>query len=331
MKVSQLVETCRFPDRQEEVIDVLFSSGGLRGFYLFGIAQYLHCLLKQNKLSIRRFGGASVGAVAAALMACRVDPDYVLNKAAEIYLECKNNNLGLVCFAKMLMNDAVPENGHDLCNGRLFITLRKAPCSIYDTFMKGLDPILVSEFSSREDLINTILCSCSAPFLILGGRETSVEWRGIRCLDGLTPIMFPYLPYNLNDIDGELPPVQTLYIDLIKLVPHYSIYHTVTPKDDSMLPLVVRGIKDAEKFFTAQMSNNISNIFVDSVSTMKWIQQANCSDIQKRLIPDYVSKIPAFLTFSGLWFLKKYAMASGIYFEAVQKNLYLRFISIFSA
>ncbi|XP_009872812.1 PREDICTED: patatin-like phospholipase domain-containing protein 1, partial [Apaloderma vittatum] len=73
---------------------------------------------------------------------------------------------------KTILNQYLPTNAHQLVSGKLHIIL---------TRVHDWRSVTVSEFASREDLIQAILCSCYIP-LYFG--LLPLKYRGVRYVDG---------------------------------------------------------------------------------------------------------------------------------------------------
>uniref|UniRef100_A0A8C4VIC4 PNPLA domain-containing protein n=1 Tax=Gopherus evgoodei TaxID=1825980 RepID=A0A8C4VIC4_9SAUR len=78
----------------------------------------------------------------------------------------------MLCTIQKRLYKMLPENSHQVASGRLHISLTRV--------MDGQN-VMVSEFSSKEDLIQALICSCFVP-IYCGFIPPS--FRGVRYVDG---------------------------------------------------------------------------------------------------------------------------------------------------
>jgi hypothetical protein len=127
------------------------------------------------QLTQNRIYGASAGSIAAAGLICNVsisDATCAIMKARSGVLQALNPTFDLLKIVKEGLNRVLPSNSHELCSGRLFISLTR--------YRDGRN-VIVSEFSSKADLIQAILCSCFIP--VFCGLEIP-EFHGVKYVDG---------------------------------------------------------------------------------------------------------------------------------------------------
>ncbi|NXU76727.1 PLPL1 protein, partial [Oreotrochilus melanogaster] len=119
--------------------------------------------------------GASSGSIVATLILCGCDAgdlkQYFFSKVTTSFW-------GLVPGGRMLkllksiLNKKLPPNAHELVSGKLHIILTR----LWDWRCTA-----VSDFSSKEDLIQAVVCSCFIPFYF--GLMPPL-YRGVRYIDG---------------------------------------------------------------------------------------------------------------------------------------------------
>mmetsp|Transcript_15726 Transcript_15726/g.61423 ORF Transcript_15726/g.61423 Transcript_15726/m.61423 type:complete len:434 (+) Transcript_15726:62-1363(+) len=181
-------------------VDVVISGGGMKGYYVVGAWSVLRHLIKKGVIRVRRWAGASVGACSAMYMCCDVDP----MRWAATYYECRAYLIGTGGSVTQSFNEVshriMPDNAAELCTGKVFI-------SITHMTLTGPKNVVVSEFGSKEDLVNACMASSTIPFLTtktMGG-----VFRGQSVLDGGVtnnlPIFAdgqgrPQLVYNLSTV-----------------------------------------------------------------------------------------------------------------------------------
>uniref|UniRef100_A0A452HLW1 PNPLA domain-containing protein n=1 Tax=Gopherus agassizii TaxID=38772 RepID=A0A452HLW1_9SAUR len=133
-------------------------SSGFLALYQIGVVQSLLELAPEILKSASKVYGASAGSlIAAAVM------DFNAMKGSE------RNDLHNTITNNVIM---LPENSHQVASGRLHISLTRV--------MDGQN-VMVSEFSSKEDLIQALICSCFVP-IYCGFIPPS--FRGVRYVDG---------------------------------------------------------------------------------------------------------------------------------------------------
>lgn len=168
-----------------------FAGSGFIGVYHLGaitcLEQHGHAWLQ----GVEKFAGASAGALVAAVMAVGTDTisisscmEHVLSMAKDT----RKRALGaftpgtniLIPMAEYIRKH-IPENGHEIVSGRLYVSV---------TNMTTRKNELVSQFDTREDLIQYLLASCYIPGF--GGYEApSVNSQ--KYLDGGITMNMPLL------------------------------------------------------------------------------------------------------------------------------------------
>ena len=110
---------------EPEEIDVTISGGGTKGYYVVGAYAVLLHFIKTNKIKVMRWAGASVGAASAVFMCCGVSPlDWV-----STYWQTRKNivvdNISIAEGFRERANELLPDNAHEICNGKVFISITK--------------------------------------------------------------------------------------------------------------------------------------------------------------------------------------------------------------
>ena len=124
----------------------------------------------------------------------------------------------------------LPDNVHGLCNGKLKILISKLT-------LKGLKPIIIDNFKSKEHLIKVLNASSFIP-LITTSEYNGIEIDNHKYFDGAftnnTPIKikhdFPQLLFNTSNVV-------------------YSNSYLFSMKDSNPEILILNGAIDMEKFF----------------------------------------------------------------------------------
>ncbi|VDD85874.1 unnamed protein product [Enterobius vermicularis] len=162
--------------------------------------------------------GASAGAI---LGAC-ITSDVCLSKAISVVLDvvakarsftfgALNRDFDLMKIVRQNLDAALPKDAHKLCSGRLHISI---------TRFSDFSNRLVTDFQSREDLIDAIVCSCFIP--VYGGFDYP-KYQGEKYVDGGISVNQPVLDSNTITIspfagENDICPSDTDSANLLGLV-----------------------------------------------------------------------------------------------------------------
>ncbi|XP_056281136.1 patatin-like phospholipase domain containing 3 [Pseudoliparis swirei] len=156
-----------------------FAGCGFLGIYHIGVAS---CLLEKAPYLLRgatRLYGASAGALTASVLASQACITKCCEDVLEVAKEARKRNLGplhptfnLVKVIRTGLDRDLPADAHLRASGRLSVSL---------TRVSDGENVLVSEFSSKEELIQALICSCFIP-VYCGLIPPS--FRGVRYVDG---------------------------------------------------------------------------------------------------------------------------------------------------
>ncbi|XP_030070114.1 patatin-like phospholipase domain-containing protein 2 [Microcaecilia unicolor] len=156
-----------------------FAGCGFLGVYHVGVAS---CLQEKAPRLVKEAGkiyGASAGALNAAALVSGACFAKCCSDVMELAKEARKRNLGPLHptfnLVKILRNGLyrnLPENAHELALGRLCISL---------TRVSDGENVLVSDFNSKEELIQALVCSSFVP-IYCGLIPPS--FRGVRYVDG---------------------------------------------------------------------------------------------------------------------------------------------------
>ncbi|XP_059828733.1 patatin-like phospholipase domain-containing protein 2 isoform X3 [Hypanus sabinus] len=138
-----------------------FSGSGFLVTYHIGVAQ---CLLENAPEVVRgarRVFGVSAGSLIAAAIVCGIDLDHFYRSVTRTAEQSRRHFLGPMNpffnplqLVRDSLVETLCENAFELACGRLFISV---------TRVSDRQNILVSDFSSNEELIQALLCSCFIP------------------------------------------------------------------------------------------------------------------------------------------------------------------------
>ncbi|NXC41411.1 PLPL1 protein, partial [Penelope pileata] len=148
--------------------------------YEAGVVKALQELSPEILKSASRIYGASSGSVVAAFAVCDCDIGKAIEEVMHYFsasgkihcsrlLTARGRILRVV---KDALNKYLPVNAHQLASGKLHVIL---------TRLRDWRTVVVSEFASREDVIQAVLCSCFIP-LCFGFFPPL--YHGVRYIDG---------------------------------------------------------------------------------------------------------------------------------------------------
>ncbi|NXG00191.1 PLPL1 protein, partial [Sakesphorus luctuosus] len=152
---------------------ILFRGCSFMIVYEAGVLSALQELSPDVLKSASRIYGSSSGSVIAAggLCGCDVGKGWALLFILSLK---RSNNLEfwILRLARNVLEKYLPPNAHELVSGKLHIVL---------TRVHDWKSVTVSEFSSKEDLIQAVMCSCFIPvyFGLL-----PPKYHGVRYVDG---------------------------------------------------------------------------------------------------------------------------------------------------
>ncbi|NXE08857.1 PLPL1 protein, partial [Lophotis ruficrista] len=162
---------------------MLFRGCSFLLMYEAGVFAALRELSPHRLKSASRMYGVSSGSVAAALALCECDigKGHALLFVLKCYTKAscqfspispKFLKVKILKILKDVLNKYLPMNAHQLVSGKLRVIL---------TRLRDWRSVVVSEFASREDLVQAIMCSCFIP-LYFGFLPPA--YRGVRYVDG---------------------------------------------------------------------------------------------------------------------------------------------------
>ncbi|KAF1471867.1 Patatin-like phospholipase domain-containing protein 1, partial [Pygoscelis antarcticus] len=160
---------------------ILFRGCSFLIIYEAGVLAALRELSPDILKSASKIYGASSGSVVATLALCECDigKGYALHEMILSFLSITKASLWwrflggkVIKILKDMLNKYLPTNAHQLVSGKLHVIL---------TRLHDWRSVVVSEFASREDLIQAVTCSCFIP-LYFG--FSIPMYRGVRYIDG---------------------------------------------------------------------------------------------------------------------------------------------------
>nr|XP_005732741.1 PREDICTED: patatin-like phospholipase domain-containing protein 2 [Pundamilia nyererei] len=140
---------------------ISFSGSGFLATYQLGVAQcFLHYApwILHSAPSIL---GSSAGSLVAAAVVCEMNLITIRDEMIHFAKEVKSFTLGplnpsikFFHWLECILNKHLPPNAHQLANRRLAVTM---------TRLTDGEQILMSDFDSKEDVVQALLCSCFLP------------------------------------------------------------------------------------------------------------------------------------------------------------------------
>ncbi|KAM5170249.1 patatin-like phospholipase domain-containing protein 2 [Mantella aurantiaca] len=156
-----------------------FAGCGFLGVYHVGVSSCLQERAPHLITEATKIYGASAGALNAAALVCGCCLAECCSDVMEVAKEARKRNLGplhpsfnLVKILKNGLYRNLPENAHELASGKLCISL---------TRVSDGENVLVSDFSSKEELIQALVCSAFVPIYC---GIIPPTFRGVRYVDG---------------------------------------------------------------------------------------------------------------------------------------------------
>ncbi|KAF6721516.1 Patatin-like phospholipase domain-containing protein 2 [Oryzias melastigma] len=163
----------------EKEWSISFAGCGFMGIYYVGVSS---CILERFPGFIQnatRIYGASAGSLMAAILTLGVPVDKCCADLMHMAREARKHKLGplhpaynLLQLVQDCLLGSLPEDAHIRASGRLCVSL---------TRVSDGRNLLVSQFSSREDLIQALICSCFVP-LYCG--VIPPTYKGVHYVDG---------------------------------------------------------------------------------------------------------------------------------------------------
>ncbi|KAM9467630.1 patatin-like phospholipase domain containing 3 [Clarias gariepinus] len=156
-----------------------FAGCGFLGIYHLGVSS---CLMERAPYLVhraKRIYGASAGALNAAALVSGSCLEKCCKNVIEVAQEARKRNLGplhptfnIIKVLRSGLEQSLPEDAHTLVSGKLCVSL---------TRVSDGENVLVSEFSSKDELIQALICSAFIPVYCGLFPPT---FRGVRYVDG---------------------------------------------------------------------------------------------------------------------------------------------------
>ncbi|XP_074639830.1 patatin-like phospholipase domain-containing protein 4 isoform X2 [Acropora palmata] len=244
-------------------LNLTFSGCGFLGLYHLGVISSLRdnapALLKRVKC----YGGASAGGFAA--MALLLDLSIsdtsefvvrIVKRANQLTLGTLHPSFDVVGTLRRTFERIVPENAHKLVNGKLHISLTRV-CDMQN--------VVVSEFASKEELIEVLLATSFVP---LWSGVLPMPFRGKYYVDGgitdnlpqhFSGVTITVSPFSGQcDIcpkDGSSNDAHIDFMNTSVQVTLQNLYRAskalFPPQQDTLFKMCVNGYRDTLTFLRA--------------------------------------------------------------------------------
>ncbi|XP_044141642.1 omega-hydroxyceramide transacylase-like [Bufo gargarizans] len=184
-------------------LSLSFSGSGFLAMYQIGAVKALLDRAPEILKSAPQVYGASAGSLVAAAVVFNVDLDELQKIILHAANEARKTIFGpffptfnlLAILRKALLN-FLPENAHQLATGRLHVAL---------TRLSDGKTILVSDYTSKEEVVQVLICGCFVPFYCGFVPPT---FRGVRYFDGALKNFQPLFGFKsmitISPFTGEI-------------------------------------------------------------------------------------------------------------------------------
>ncbi|XP_044065691.1 patatin-like phospholipase domain-containing protein 2 isoform X2 [Siniperca chuatsi] len=180
---------------REVPLSISFSGSGFMATYQLGVAQ---CFLNYAPWILRAAPcvlGASAGSLVAAAVVCEISLITMRDEMIHFAKQMKaftlgpfNPSVNVFHWLESILHKHLPFNAHQLASGRL---------AVATTRMTDSKLIIMSEFQSKEDVVQALLCSCFVPGYC---GMLPPSFRGVHYVDGGFSSMQPVLPAPCSHI-----------------------------------------------------------------------------------------------------------------------------------
>ncbi|XP_070298757.1 patatin-like phospholipase domain-containing protein 2 [Salvelinus sp. IW2-2015] len=256
-----------------------FAGCGFLGIYHIGVAS---CLLEQAPYLIKgaaKIYGASAGALTASVLASQASIAKCCEDVIETAKEARKRNLGplhpsfnLVKVIRSGLERDLPANAHTLASGRLCVSL---------TRVSDGQNVIVSEFKSKEELIQALVCSCFIP---------------IYC--GLIPPSFQGVRYVDGGISDNLPQSELKNTISISPISPFSGESDICPRDTSFNIHELRFTNTSIQINLGNMYRLSTALFPPEPKVMAEICQSGYKDALRFLEENHLLKLECPTVFS---------------------------------
>ncbi|KAI5137822.1 1-Acylglycerol-3-Phosphate O-Acyltransferase Pnpla3 [Manis pentadactyla] len=237
-----------------------FSGCGFLAIYHVGVTSCLSERAPHLLRDARMFFGSSSGAVHGVVFLAGIPVEKTVQIFMGLVQSTRRRNIGIfhpsINVGKQLRKDLhrhLPANVHQLISGKMCISL---------TRVSDGQNVLVSDFQSKDEVVDALFCSCFLPFYC---GFIPPSFRGVRYIDGGISDNIPFTDakttitvspfYGECDICPKVKTMNFLHMDLNKLSLYvcsenvYLLCRAMFPPDVKVLAeLCFQGYSDTLKF-----------------------------------------------------------------------------------
>ncbi|XP_052016806.1 1-acylglycerol-3-phosphate O-acyltransferase PNPLA3 [Apodemus sylvaticus] len=199
-----------------------FAGCGFLGFYHVGATLCLSERAPHLLRDARTFFGCSAGALHAVTFACSLPLDHIMEILMDLVRKARSRNISTLhpffninkCVRDGLQ-ETLPDNVHQIISGKVYISL---------TRVSDGENVLVSEFHSKDEVVDALVCSC---FIPLFSGLIPPSFRGERYVDGGVSDNVPLLDakttitvspfYGEHDICPKVKSTNFFYVNITNL------------------------------------------------------------------------------------------------------------------
>ncbi|XP_034372866.1 1-acylglycerol-3-phosphate O-acyltransferase PNPLA3 isoform X1 [Arvicanthis niloticus] len=237
-----------------------FAGCGFLGFYHVGATLCLSERAPHLLRDARTFFGCSAGALHAVTFVCSLPLDHIMEILMDLVRKARRRNIGTFhpffninkCVRDGLQ-ETLPDNVHQIISGKVYISL---------TRVSDGKNVLVSEFHSKDEVVDALVCSC---FIPLFSGLIPPSFRGERYVDGGVSNNVPVLDarttitvspfYGEHDICPKVKSTNFFHVNITNLSLRlctrnlYLLTRALFPSDVKVMgDLCFQGYLDAFRF-----------------------------------------------------------------------------------
>ncbi|XP_072452476.1 1-acylglycerol-3-phosphate O-acyltransferase PNPLA3 isoform X4 [Notamacropus eugenii] len=245
-----------------------FSGCGFMGFYYIGVTQCLSERAPQLLRDAPKMLGSSAGALHCVTFLCGLSLEHRMQLLMDLVRSTRKHNFGVLHpsfnlsdYIRNGLNKALPSNAHKLLSGKLVISL---------TRVSDRKNVLVSDFDSKEEIVDALVCSSFIPFY---GGLIPPTFRGVRYMDGGASNNVPFIDasttitvspfYGEHDICPKVKSTNFLHVNISNLSFRlcsgnlYLLARALFPPELKVLgEISLRGYLDALRFLEEKALQN---------------------------------------------------------------------------
>lgn len=220
-------------------VELYIHGGGFSGMWSIGLLQAFHTLEEADALTVHTIHGYSAGALFAVFYACNLTTRRSIDAYTILQKQYKSNS-GLCSACRMMLLDILPDNAHELCEGRVRIGMtQKFPLWYREE----------STFPTRLALIDALVNSASIPCITSNLSESVHNY-----VDG----MFGHTVWGWSP-----PRLGRKGIELLPPCMGYS--YIFSPTDPYIYGLIMNGLTDVIYFLQQKPTK-----YIRILSYMPW-------------------------------------------------------------